>query len=135
MHIWSFCISRCPRHSCRLSNEYPRAEQVMGGWRKFHPGFQSCFYGAFVCIWVWLKRIYLSSGLHGVFICWGQRLSPVLSLSGSVGSFCGFLAFHASVTGLAIWQDPVGGICDREWWTCSSSCNLGTSCIGWHIWP
>lgn len=34
----------------------------MGGRRKkFNPGFQSCFYGAFVCIWVWLKMIYLSS--------------------------------------------------------------------------
>lgn len=56
------------------------------------PWVPAMLYGAFVCIWVWLKMIYLSSGLYGVFVCWGQGLSPVLSLYGSVGSSCGFIA-------------------------------------------
>jgi hypothetical protein len=31
------------------------------GWSaNSYPGFQSCFYGAFVCIWVWLEMIYHS---------------------------------------------------------------------------
>lgn len=36
-------------------------------------------------------------------ICWGQSLSPVLSLFGSVGCFCGFFGFHALAISHMIW--------------------------------
>jgi hypothetical protein len=67
MHIRSFCISRCPRHSYRLSNEYPQAEQVMGGRRTITLGSSHALRR--VCLHLGLAKddIPFTCGLHGVF--------------------------------------------------------------------
>lgn len=75
MHIWSFCISRCPRHSCRLSNEYPRVEQVMGGRRKFTLG--SSYALRRVCLHLGLAEddIPFKWAIRGVCVL-GSRVVP-----------------------------------------------------------
>ena len=57
-----------------------------------------------VCLHLGLAEddIPFTCGLHGVFTC-GPRVVLVLSLYGSVGSSCGFIVLHVSVTSLTIW--------------------------------
>lgn len=95
MHIRSFCITRCPGHSCRLSNEYPQAEQVMGGRRKL-PWVPVMLLRR-VCLHLGLAEddIPFNCGLHGVFVCGVNGCPRFFRFMGWSGSFCGFIVLHS----------------------------------------